>query len=328
MFQYLLVVALLGLAGCTSIHDSSYPTADVPPLKDDLSGFTEPIRLPLPKPAPVPVPPARRPAAPNELLYPYEEGRDYYVEVPLGFPVDLVLEPGEALLNVVGGDRTPEEDATLAVGVVGSQADSMPAQSGRAWQLRDGQSGQGAAAQPHVFLTVTKPGLTIGLVFTTSLRTYYVTAKSVKTSGIRSVRWDYPAKPVLPPEPVPTIWPNPREPHMLHTGYLVESARTPDWLPQAYNVVDDGQRTYIILPPATRFSRTPLVRMIGATGQPEVITSRQYATVIVLDELIQRVELRIGTGEQAEIATITRGTLHTIHCPGDPYCPQWPRLER
>jgi type IV secretory pathway VirB9-like protein len=89
-------------------------------------------------------------------------------------------------------------------------------------------------------------------------------------------------------------------------------------------VVDDGRKTYLIYPEVTLFETVPLVRLLGPNG-PEVVNARQYLNVVILDRLIARAELRVGVGEQAEVVTIQRGNLRTIHCPADGAdCPRWP----
>ena len=68
----------------------------------------------------------------------------------------------------------------------------------------------------------------------------------------------------------------------------------------------------------------PMARMIGANG-PELINATLVDHVLVLDHLVPHaLELRIGSGEQAEVVRITRGTPTTLQCPGDASCPTWP----
>jgi type IV secretory pathway VirB9-like protein len=66
-----------------------------------------------------------------------------------------------------------------------------------------------------------------------------------------------------------------------------------------------------------------MVRLIGPQG-PQIVSSRQVASVIILDQLFDRAEVRLGTGPTAETVTITRQVPVTIDCPGHPECPVWP----
>ena len=87
--------------------------------------------------------------------------------------------------------------------------------------------------------------------------------------------------------------------------------------------MDDGKKTYILFPEVTLFETVPMLRLIGPNG-PQLVNSRQYLNVVIVDQLVPRGELRVGIGEHAETVTIARGQLQTITCPGDPRCPVWP----
>jgi type IV secretory pathway VirB9-like protein len=159
---------------------------------------------------------------------------------------------------------------------------------------------------------------------TTTQRTYYLTCKSVGKSPIRVVRWRYPAEPVTAtPVKEPGMLPDPAQPKQYHVGYELASAKTPpSWHPR--QIVDDGTKTYILYPEVTLFETVPMVRLIGPNG-PQLVNARQFLNVVILDQLIPRAELRVGLGATAEVVTITRGSLKTITCPGDPGCPVWPQ---
>ena len=89
-------------------------------------------------------------------------------------------------------------------------------------------------------------------------------------------------------------------------------------------VLDDGKKFYIVYPELVLFGTVPLVRLMGPSG-PQVVNSYQFLNVVILDLAdVPRVELRVGTGEKAELVTITRGALRTIECPKDQDCPRWP----
>ena len=177
----------------------------------------------------------------------------------------------------------------------------------------------------HVFLSATEPGLTTGVIVTTTKRTYYLTCKSVKTSPIRVVRWQYKLDPTAAALKAkePGLLPDPAHPRQYHAGYTFAASQPPPhWHPRA--VVDDGKKTYIIYPEVALFEKVPMLRLIGPNG-PELVNARQFLNVVIVDQLIARAELRVGIGERAETVTITRGNLHTIACPGDTDCPVWPQ---
>ena len=103
--------------------------------------------------------------------------RAWHVEVPvaLGQPLDIVLEAGEQVRQIVDGDRAPAEQGQA-----------------RRWEVKEGGDGVGDGLRPHVFVTVTAAGLTNGVTITTTRRTYYIACKSVAKSPIRVLRWHYP----------------------------------------------------------------------------------------------------------------------------------------
>lgn len=302
------ILVLLLLTSCAVKEEPPLPWTPPPP--EDLSTWSPPSFVPVaqaPEVVSPPPPPPVREAAPNEVLYDYEVSREYEVPVPLGWPADVVLEPGEIVHTIVGGDRAP-------------LAEGEPPR----WEVKEGQSETQYTAVQHVFFVATHVGQKMGVIVATSRRTYYLTLKCVEKTKVRAVRWRYPAPPVVPvmvPKP-PRILPDPMAPHRLHVGYVITPPDpAPDWTPPL--VVDDGQKMYIFLPPTTRFAVAPLVRGKGPNG-PFIVSARQLDTVIILDQLIAHLELRYGEGETAEVVTVTRGPLTTIVCPGAGQCPEWP----
>jgi type IV secretion system protein VirB9 len=241
----------------------------------------------------------------------YKPGVAVDAPVAIGMPLDIVLEEGEQVRQIVDGDRAPAEQGQA-----------------RRWDVREGGEGTGEGLRPHVFVTASAPGLTNGLVITTTRRSYYITCKSVQKSPVRVLRWHYPpegpgAAPIETAQEPPGLLPHPAQPMRYHVGYEVTVSQPPPaWAPR--HVVDDGKKLYIVYPEVTLFERVPLVRGVGPNG-PELVNARQFLNVVIVDSLLPRAELRVGIGERAQTVTITRGTLRTITCPGDEACPVWPR---
>src|SRR5262245_6320574 len=214
------------LAGCQ--HQEPLPPA--PPAPEDLSTWSVPELVQPPPPLPTALKVVERKPTVAEKVYDFAPGETYLAPVAVGFSLDLLMEPGEEIRNYAGGD--PE---LVAEGQVATR-----------WELKLGMSGKDATALQHLFVRATQPGLKMGLVITTTKRTYYLTCDSVKTSPIRVVRWKYASEPPPPPEPSePGLLPGPQEPHQYHVGYeLVASKLAPSWTPR--QVVDDGKKTYIV----------------------------------------------------------------------------------
>jgi type IV secretion system protein VirB9 len=307
----MMLLGLLALlSGCQPPEEPIPPT--VPP-PEDLSTWTVP-ELVQPEhrmPSPQAARPAKVPAGAAEKVYDYKPGIAVDAPVAMGMPLDIVLEEGEQIRQIVDGDRAPAEQGQA-----------------RRWDVKEGGEGTGEGLRPHVFVTASAPGLTNGLVITTTRRSYYLTCKSVTKSPVRVLRWHYPQdgseRPRPTPEPAsPALLPHPEQPMRYHVGYEVTASHPPPaWVPRS--VVDDGKKLYIVYPEVVLFESVPLVRIIGPNG-PQVVNSRQYLNVVIVDQLVARAELRVGIGERAQTVTITRGPLRTMTCPGDEACPVWPK---
>jgi type IV secretory pathway VirB9-like protein len=300
----LLLIVLLLLWGCTQQAPAPAPA---PPAPEDLSTWAVPELVQPARPLPEVLKTVERKPTAAEKVYDFAPGGTYQAPVMVGFPLDLLLGHDEEIRNYSGGD--PE---LIAEG-----------QQATRWEVKLGVSGKDTTAAQHMFIRATEPGLKMGLVITTTKRTYYMTCESVKVSPIRVVRWRYAPEPApAPPPPEPGLLPDPQEPRHYHVGYeLAASKPAPSWTPR--QVVDDGKKTYIVFPEVTLFETVPMLRLIGPNG-PQLVNSRQYLNVVIVDQLVARGELRVGIGEHAETVTITRGQLQTIACPGDPSCPVWP----
>jgi type IV secretion system protein TrbG len=298
-------LVLLVVAGCEHVE----PPPPVPPPLEDLSTWSVPELVQPPLEAATKPLPAEAPATKAEQVVLFAPGTTTTVSVPVGWPLDILLERGELVRNIAGGDRAPAE---------GGQTPR--------WEVKEGAEGTGDGLRPHLFLTATEPALTMGLIVTTTRRTYYLACQSVKTSPIRVLRWRYSPEPrETPPlaEQVPALLPDPAKPTRYHVGYeLTASQPPPAWVPR--HIVDDGKKLYIIYPEVVLFESVPLLRLVGPGG-PQLLNARQYLNVVIVDQLVGRAELRVGLGERAETVTLTRGALRTITCPGDEACPVWPQ---
>jgi type IV secretion system protein VirB9 len=297
-----MMLAMVALVAC---HKEE-PLPPVPPPPEDLSTWSVPelVQPPPPETLPAAAAPQEK-TTPAEQVLDFAAGTTFSLTVSVGAPLDIVLQRGEQVRNIIGGDRAPVE----------------PNQTTR-WEIKEGADGQGETFRQHIFLTATTPGLTTGLIVTTTARTYYLTCKSVGKSPIRTVRWRYPVDTVaVKPVKEPGLLPDPAQPKHYHVGYELAGTK-PSWNPR--QVVDDGKKTYIIYPEVTLFETVPMLRLIGPNG-PQLVNSRQFLNVVIVDQLVPRAELRVGLGEHAETVTITRGELRTIACPGDEACPVWPQ---
>jgi type IV secretion system protein TrbG len=291
---------LAGTVGCATTTVS----VPAPPLAEDL-GWSMPAPV---KTSELPSTPTEPETArsPREKVYAFTAGESYRVDVAVGVPMDVILQPGEEIQNWADGDRSPMETQ-----------EQKPL-----WEFKQSYSGQGMTGRPHMLITVPKPGLTNGLTMTTTKRTYYLDLKSVTKTTARSVRWTYTDEPPPAAKVPPRLWPDPAQPQRYHAGYEITTTEPkPVWTVR--QVVDDGQKTYLIFPPTMTTLDAPLIRLVGSQG-PEMVNARQAGSVVILDRLFNRAELRLGTEKTAQVVTVQRQTPRTITCPGDADCPVWP----
>jgi type IV secretion system protein TrbG len=294
-----LSVCLL-VAGCAS----KAPMVKAPPVAEDLASWSTPAVEEPPAPSRPAEPPEAR--SPREKVYEYVAGDVYAITVALGAPLNIQLQPGERIHDLVDGDRRPVADL----------------QAPPDWEVKEGRSGAGDRMRPHIFVSVTKPGLRNGVTITTTKRVYELELRSVGRSPVRSVRWTYPDEAALVAKAPPRLVPDPAQPQRYHVPYSIEpSDPRPPWTPR--QALDNGRQTFILFPPTVTTVDAPLIRLIGPNG-PELVNARQVGSVMVLDRIINRAELRIGTGAHAEVVTVQREVPRTIQCPGDAECPVWP----
>jgi type IV secretory pathway VirB9-like protein len=302
MRALMLVGLFTVVVGCATTH----PTVDAPPLAEDLSwSRPAPVHVPVPEPQAPPSEPDRA-RSPREKVYVFEPGESYRVDVAVGMPMDVILQPGEEIRDRADGDRSPVESQ-----------EQKPL-----WEFKQSYSGTGVTGRPSILITVPKAGLSNGLTITTTKRTYYLDLKSVSKTAVRSVRWTYTDEPAKVAKVPPRLWPDPAQPQRYHAGYEITATEPkPVWTVR--QVIDDGAKTYLIFPPTVTSVDAPLIRLVGSSG-PELVNARQAGNVVILDRLFNRAELRLGASKQAEVVTIQRRVPVMIACPGDERCPIWP----
>lgn len=299
-----LVVSLLAITGCASTKPPqiSYDE-NVPPLPVSSTPAEDP------PPRPLHVPPAWTPArgGPGDVrdpvarveaangaarveprregyfnavqVFPYSPGALYQVYVAPGQVTDIALEPGEQLTGsgpVAAGDTVR-------------------------WIIGDTESGNGDTRRVHILVKPTRPAIETNLVVNTDRRTYLIELRAHERPYMPSVAWFYPESRgkslrALPPVPVlPEI-------AQRRYRYSIEGDKPP-WRP--VNAYDDGRKVYVEFSPGIVQGEMPPLFVVGADGKPELVNSRAYANVLIVDRLFAAAELRLG-GEGQQIVRIVR----------------------
>ena len=220
-------------------------------------------------------------------MFGYEPGRLYEVWTAPYRVTTLTLAPGETVTSKAAGDTVR-------------------------WQIGETTSGSGAAQRTHVLVKPLERGLETNLVLTTSQRVYMLHLRSGADDAFNAaVAWRYPEAPaplVLTPEPAASLPEVKLDPTGLEGRYRIEpktrlGGRRPRWTP--ISVFSDGQRTVIAFPPELQVDEAPVLFVLAADGEAQVVNYRQQGGLFIVDRVFDRAELRLGA-KRPEVVRITR----------------------
>lgn len=212
-------------------------------------------------------------------IYPWSEGALYQVYAAPGQITTIALEPGEALTGtgpIAAGDTTR-------------------------WIIGDTESGSGSARRVLVLVKPTRSDISTNLVISTDRRTYLIELRAGEQTWMPAVSWAYPrrASPQRVTAATPAIPPlNARN----HRYGLQGDA--PPWRP--VSVFDDGRRVYVVFPAGIAQGEMPPLFVLGSDGKPEIVNSRIYRNVLIVDRLFGAAELRLGSGRNQQVVKILR----------------------
>jgi type IV secretion system protein TrbG len=195
------------------------------------------------------------------------------------FVCDIVLEPGEAVLNIATGDSSR-------------------------WVIASAQSGPNGDT-PHVLVKPTQVGLRTNLVITTTKRTYYVLLASADEALYPRIGFYYPeeaaeaaaaaqaaqrAKEADELTRLPLLPPN-----ELDVQYNVSGDSS--LMPK--RVFNDRVHTYIEYEPSLPVD-APVVTMVGPGGDDQIINYRIIGNLYIIDGVPQELRLTqyAGTGRR------------------------------
>jgi type IV secretion system protein TrbG len=221
------------------------------------------------------------------ILYDYDESLVYQVfTMPLRV-TDVYLQPGEKLVEQpFCGDTTR-------------------------WNIGGGVAKNAGVETQHLYIKPTAEGLETTLIINTDRRIYHLIIKSFKDTFMFSVMWRYPGA-QLPLDFLGSQGQSQAagtkaadrasaqgqsdetafgvDPALISTDYLMSYPKKspPQWLPTM--VLDDGSKTYIVLPDTIVHHQLPAV--FGEAG--ELLNFRVKDNLIVIDRLVRRIELKLG----------------------------------
>ncbi|MEO2039165.1 MAG: TrbG/VirB9 family P-type conjugative transfer protein, partial [Martelella sp.] len=119
-----------------------------------------------------------------------------------------------------------------------------------------------------------------------------------------SVAWAYPAAPPGGRQAVATAPTIPAPSARNHRYGLQIQGESPPWRP--VSVFDDGRRVYVVFPPGIAQGEMPPLFVLGPDGEPEIVNSRIYRNILIVDRIFAAAELRLGSGDRQQTVRIVR----------------------
>lgn len=213
-------------------------------------------------------------------IYPWSEGALYQVYATPGQITDIALEPGESLTGagpIAAGDTAR-------------------------WIIGDTESGSGVTRRVHVLVKPSRAGISTNLVITTDRRTYMIELRSGEKPYMPAVAWAYPQSAAGQRQSVPAT---PVIPAIAARNYRYDlTGGNPPWKPRA--VYDDGRHVYVEFPRGIVQGEMPPIFVIGPDGEAQIVNSRIYQHILIVDRLFGAAELRLGSGDRQQTVRIVR----------------------
>ncbi|MGX5804861.1 P-type conjugative transfer protein TrbG [Bradyrhizobium sp. Arg314] len=213
-------------------------------------------------------------------IYPWSEGALYQVYAAPGQITDIALEPGE---NLTGSGPIAAGDTAR-------------------WIIGDTESGSGVTRRVHVLVKPSRADITTNLVITTDRRSYMIELRAGEKPYMPAVAWAYPAHPASQQQSLPAT---PLIPDLAGRNYRYGlTGDTPPWKPIA--VYDDGRHVYIEFPRGIVQGEMPPLFVIGPDGEAQIVNSRVFQNILIVDRLFGAAELRLGGGKRQQTMGIVR----------------------
>jgi type IV secretion system protein VirB9 len=213
-------------------------------------------------------------------IYPWSDGALYQVYAAPGQITAIALEPGETLTGagpIAAGDTAR-------------------------WIIGDTESGSGITRRVQVLVKPSRADITTNLVITTDRRIYMLELRAGEKPYMPAVAWAYPQPVGGGQQSVPAT---PVIPAAAARNYRYAlTGGNPPWKPAA--VYDDGRRVYVEFPRGIVQGEMPPIFVIGPDGEAQLVNSRIYQHILIVDRLFGAAELRLGGGDHQQTVRIVR----------------------
>jgi P-type conjugative transfer protein TrbG len=205
-------------------------------------------------------------------IYPYLQQTIYTIYCRPDRVVDIEMQPGEKYLYVGGADTVRWEIDPVLLG-----------------------------AQWHILVKpkFDDPALTTDFIIGTDLHVYHIEAFMSKPKFTPIIGWTYPRETRLAflrnEEAQEQKDNNILLGASLNFNYKIQGkdrSKLPVWTPQM--VLDDGQKTYIKMPPEMEFQEAPVLFIKDEEGKLAIVNYRLKNGFFIVDRLIDEAELQSG----------------------------------
>ena len=198
---------------------------------------------------------------------------------------DIILAPGEKLIDITAGDTVR-------------------------WQLYNSTSGEGESERVHIIIKPLKPHLTNNIIILTNLYSYYIEAHSTKKTYQMAVSWNYPRSFIRKIKKRQNKEKQQREKdnkgtyiRALHLNFHYKIRDTRGlfarwfgkdivWSP--IRVFDDGSKTFIQFPPGLASSEAPALFIVSSQGNTQLVNYRVQGDYYIVDRLFDEAQLIVG----------------------------------
>jgi len=219
--------------------------------------------------------------------YAYADGALYQVYAAPGRVTDIMLQEGEELAGsgpVAAGDTVR-------------------------WIIGDTVSGAGKTKRIHLLIKPTRPDLVTNLVVNTDRRTYHLELRAQPATYMAALSWTYPQDALIALQVAST------EAHKvepvaigldaaaLDFRYQIEGDKAP-WRP--LRAFDDGHQTFIEFPDGIATGDMPPIFVTGQGGSTELVNYRVKGRYMIVDQLFDAAQLRLGTKKTEQTVSILR----------------------
>lgn len=180
------------------------------------------------------------------------------------------------------------------------------------WIVTPAESGSGKTAQTLVVIKPKEIGLDTNLVIPTDKRNYYIRLVSHPTDYVARVAFNY-------PEEARAAW----EAYAAKRSELAKTEVDPDMAAMSIErlnfdytikgeaffrpvrVLDNGEKTYIQLPPTAKADEIPVLVVLNTEGKEQLVNSRFINGWYEVDRLFERAALILGVGSEQRKIVIT-----------------------